>query len=188
GLAAGVVVLMASTAPVPRLRRHLSIYAPEAHAVTVERIAVDTDVTVVAVPREDLDDVDVTHLSGERTRAVVDMTNSWEDNVLAPALARDGLSDSAALRRAWHEAGLEAPIVRAFFDVSHHVLADAGRAAVVAGPGGGSAAASEARQSLCVGADDADAGALIARLVTAMGFEARRCSLDEAKAHEPAAG
>lgn len=156
-------VVMAATRPPAAVRRHLLIHAPEAEAVPVEELAAGTELTVVAVPREDLDDVDPALLAGPRTLAVVDMTNTWGDEPVPDWLAGPG--DTAAgpgtvlIARRWAAAGLSVPVVRAFSEISHHELDTAGRT-------------EEPRRALGVGADDPGPGRdAVAALMAALGFE-----------------
>lgn len=156
-------VLMAGTRRPSAVQRHLTIYAPEATAVGPEELATDTELTVVAVPREALDDVDPALLAGPATRAVVDMTNTWGEEPLpdwlAPAGPHDRSPGTVRLAAHWAAAGLAVPVVRAFSDASHTVLDLAGRA-------------EPPRRALAVGADAPGAGrGAVAALVTAMGFE-----------------
>lgn len=154
--ASAPVVRLASTAPPRRLRHHLTIYAPLAEAVSAEQLAAQAEVSVLAVPRDALDDVDPAALRGPRTRTVVDMTNMWDaSGVDAAAQPTTAEVDS------WLSTGTELPVVRAFFDISHHDLAAAGR---VRAP----------RRALAVGsaADEVRARREIANLVRTMGYDA----------------
>ena len=72
------------------VQRHLTIYAPEAVAVSAEDLAAEAELVVVAVPREALDDVDPLALAGPATRAVVDLTNTWGDEPVPAWLDDDG--------------------------------------------------------------------------------------------------
>ena len=51
-------VMVAGTRRPAAVQRHLTIYAPEAVAVSAEDLAAEAELVVVAVPREALDDVD----------------------------------------------------------------------------------------------------------------------------------
>lgn len=171
-------VVMAATRPPAAVRRHLVIHAPEAEAVPVEELAAGTELTVVAVPREDLDEVDPSLLAGPRTLAVVDMTNTWGDEPVPGWLAPHGPGDptpgTVRIAARWARAGLTAPVVRAFSEISHHELDGAGRT-------------EEPRRALGVGADEPGPGRdAVAALVAAMGFEPVEYSpLDRAAALEP---
>lgn len=179
GTAAPRVVLAATRSPAA-VRRHLAIHAPDAEAAHPGDLATDTELTVVAVPREELDEVDPAWLAGPRTLAVVDMTNTWGDELVPDwlaAAAAPGLPTmpgSAAIAAHWAEAGLTAPVVRAFSEVSHHELDRDGRA-------------QPPLRALGVGADSpGPARAAVAALVTAMGFEpVEYAPLGRAAALEP---
>ncbi|WP_404464309.1 NAD(P)-binding domain-containing protein [Micrococcus antarcticus] len=122
-------VVMAATRRPAAVQRHLGIYAPEAVAVAPEDLA-QAELTVVAVPREALDDVDPAWFAGPATRAVVDMTNTWEAEPLPDWMdPHDGDPRLGTERLAarWAAAGLTAPLVRAFSEISHHDLGVAGR-------------------------------------------------------------
>ena len=54
----GIAVQIASTRTPSQMRYHLLQYAPQAQAVLAEAIADGVDMVVLAVPQEDLDDVD----------------------------------------------------------------------------------------------------------------------------------
>jgi len=153
-------VVMAATRTPAAVRRHLLIHAPGAEAVTVEQVAADTRLTVVAVPREELDEVDPALLAGPRTLAVVDMTNTWGDEPVPDWLAAgSGGPGTVRIARRWAAAGLGAPVVRAFSEVSHHELDVVGRT-------------EEPRRALGVGADAPGPGRdAVAALVAALGFE-----------------
>lgn len=166
-----VRALVAGTRRPSAVQRHLTVYAPAAQAVAAEELAARAEVIVVAVPREDLDDVDPLALAGPGVRAVVDMTNTWGEELL-PAWLEAGPDDApgtARIAARWAAAGLEVPVVRALSEVSHHDLDVHGRAAAP-------------RRALAVGtvpaADASDPGAVVAArdavaaLVTAMGFDA----------------
>lgn len=161
-------VLMAATRPPGALRHHLTVYAPEAEAVRPEELAADTELTVIAVPREDLDEVEVADLVGPRTLAVVDLTNSWggyglPDDVTAflPDVAggsRPG-DDTVAVAAWLRDQGVGVPVLRAFFDISHHDMDSAGRA-------------EEPLRALAVGGPVGaeQARGVLAALVAAMGY------------------
>ena len=161
-------VLMAATRPPAALRHHLGIYAPEAEAVRPDQLAADTQLTVIAVPREDLDEIEVPGLVGPRTLGVVDLTNSWggyglPDDVTSflPDVAggsRPG-DDTLAVAAWLRDRGVTVPVLRAFFDISHHDLDSAGRA-------------EEPFRALAVGSDHGgeQARAVLALLVAAMGY------------------
>ena len=122
-------VMVAGTRRPAAVQRHLAIYAPEAVAVSAEDLAAEAELVVVAVPREALDDVDPLTLAGPATRAVVDLTNTWGDEPVPAWLDDDGAPGTVRIAERWAAAGLRVPVVRAFSEISHHDLEDAGRAA-----------------------------------------------------------
>ncbi|MET7794448.1 NAD(P)-binding domain-containing protein [Micrococcus luteus] len=121
-------VMVAGTRRPAAVQRHLTIYAPKAVAVSAEDLAAEAELVVVAVPREALDDVDPLALAGPATRAVVDLTNTWGDEPVPAWLDDDGAPGSVRIAARWAAAGLCVPVVRAFSEISHHDLEDAGRA------------------------------------------------------------
>lgn len=178
-------VVVAGTRRPAAVQRHLTIYAPEAVAVSAEDLAAEAELVVVAVPREALDDVDPLALAGPATRAVVDLTNTWGDEPVPDWLDGDGSPGTARIAARWAAAGLRVPIVRAFSEISHHDLEDAGRATAP-------------RRALAVGTEPTDAAAepaavaaardTVVALVTAMGFDAvPYTGLDRAGVLEPGA-
>ena len=62
------------------------------------------------------------------TRAVVDLTNTWGDEPVPDWLDGDGSPGTARIAARWAAAGVRVPVVRAFSEISHHDLEDAGRA------------------------------------------------------------
>lgn len=178
-------VMVAGTRRPAAVQRHLTIYAPEAVAVSAEDLAAEAELVVVAVPREALDDVDPLTLAGPATRAVVDMTNTWGDEPVPAWLDDDGAPGTTRIAERWAAAGLRVPVVRAFSEISHHDLEDAGRATAP-------------RRALAVGTERTDAAPepaavaaardTVVALVTAMGFDAvPYTGLDRAGVLEPGA-
>lgn len=178
-------VMVAGTRRPAAVQRHLTIYAPEAVAVSAEDLAAEAELVVVAVPREALDDVDPLALAGPATRAVVDLTNTWGDEPVPAWLDDDGAPGTTRIAERWAAAGLRVPIVRAFSEISHHDLEDAGRATAP-------------RRALAVGTERTDAAPepaavaaardTVVALVTAMGFDAvPYTGLDRAGVLEPGA-
>lgn len=178
-------VVVAGTRRPAAVQRHLTIYAPEAVAVSAEDLAAEAELVVVAVPREALDDVDPLALAGPATRAVVDLTNTWGDEPVPAWLDDDGSPGTARIAARWAAAGLRVPIVRAFSEISHHDLEGAGRATAP-------------RRALAVGTERTDAAPepaavaaardTVVALVTAMGFDAvPYTGLDRAGVLEPGA-
>ena len=178
-------VMVAGTRRPAAVQRHLTIYAPEAVAVSAEDLAAEAELVVVAVPREALDDVDPLALAGPATRAVVDLTNTWGDEPVPDWLDGDGSPGTARIAARWAAAGVRVPVVRAFSEISHHDLEDAGRATAP-------------RRALAVGTERTDAAPepaavaaardTVVALVTAMGFDAvPYTGLDRAGVLEPGA-
>ena len=177
-------VMVAGTRRPAAVQRH-PIYAPEAVAVSAEDLAAEAELVVVAVPREALDDVDPLTLAGPATRAVVDLTNTWGDEPVPAWLDDDGAPGTTRIAARWAAAGLRVPVVRAFSEISHHDLGDAGRATAP-------------RRALAVGTERTDAAPepaavaaardTVVALVTAMGFDAvPYTGLDRAGVLEPGA-
>ena len=178
-------VMVAGTRRPAAVQRHLTIYAPKAVAVSAEDLAAEAELVVVAVPREALDDVDPLTLAGPATRAVVDLTNTWGDEPVPAWLDDDGAPGTTRIAERWAAAGLRVPVVRAFSEISHHDLEDAGRATAP-------------RRALAVGTERTDAAPepaavaaardTVVALVTAMGFDAvPYTGLDRAGVLEPGA-
>mgnify|MGYP002651585613 FL=1 len=178
-------VMVAGTRRPAAVQRHLTIYAPKAVAVSAEDLAAEAELVVVAVPREALDDVDPLALAGPATRAVVDLTNTWGDEPVPAWLDDDGAPGTTRIAERWAAAGLRVPVVRAFSEISHHDLEDAGRATAP-------------RRALAVGTERTDAAPepaavaaardTVVALVTAMGFDAvPYTGLDRAGVLEPGA-
>ena len=178
-------VMVAGTRRPAAVQRHLTIYAPEAVAVSAEDLAAEAELVVVAVPREALDDVDPLALAGPATRAVVDLTNTWGDEPVPAWLDDDAAPGTTRIAERWAAAGLRVPVVRAFSEISHHDLEDAGRATAP-------------RRALAVGTERTDAAPepaavaaardTVVALVTAMGFDAvPYTGLDRAGVLEPGA-
>ena len=178
-------VMVAGTRRPAAVQRHLTIYAPEAVAVSAEDLAAEAELVFVAVPREALDDVDPLALAGPATRAVVDLTNTWGDEPVPAWLDDDAAPGTTRIAERWAAAGLRVPVVRAFSEISHHDLEDAGRATAP-------------RRALAVGTERTDAAPepaavaaardTVVALVTAMGFDAvPYTGLDRAGVLEPGA-
>ena len=178
-------VMVAGTRRPAAVQRHLTIYAPKAVAVSAEDLAAEAELVVVAVPREALDDVDPLALAGPATRAVVDLTNTWPGEPVPAWLDDDGAPGTTRIAERWAAAGLRVPVVRAFSEISHHDLEDAGRATAP-------------RRALAVGTERTDAAPepaavaaardTVVALVTAMGFDAvPYTGLDRAGVLEPGA-
>lgn len=128
----GIAVQIASTRTPSQMRYHLLQYAPQAQAVLAEAIADGVDMVVLAVPQEDLDDVDPAWLAD---RILIDATNRWENEPLPnwfEAGIAAGLSSSEAIAKHFHRS----TVVKALNHISHWAMdtprVDDERAAVVA--------------------------------------------------------
>ena len=96
-------VMVAGTRRPAAVQRHLTIYAPEAVAVSAEDLAAEAELVVVAVPREALDDVD--HVG-------------WQDAPAEPParhaeIFREAVDDDGAPLEGggFHQAGMGFPAV-----------------------------------------------------------------------------
>ena len=150
---AGIEVQIASTRTPSQMRYHLMQYAPQAYAVHAEDIADDVELVILAVPQEDLDDVEPQWLA---QRILVDATNRWEEEPL-PSWLEHGLATGLSSSEVIAQRFPEARVVKALNHISHWAMDapqtdDNARAAVVA-------------------ADDTSAAQRVAQLVEALGFE-----------------
>src|SRR5690606_9278922 len=84
----GIDVQIASTRTPSQMRYHLMQYVPAAHGVNAEDIARDAEIIILAIPQEDLDDVDPNWIG---SKILVDATNRWDDEPL-PEWFSSGLS------------------------------------------------------------------------------------------------
>lgn len=150
---AGIEVQIASTRTPSQMRYHLMQYAPQANAVHAEEIADGVDLVILAVPQEDLDDVDPAWVA---QRILIDATNRWEDEPL-PAWFQEGLASGLSSSEVIAQRFPQARVVKALNHISHWAMdtpqTDEGRAAIVA-------------------ADDPSAAQHVAQLVTTLGFDA----------------
>ena len=146
-----IAVQIASTRTPSQMRYHLLQYAPQAEAVVAEDIADGVELIILAVPQEDLDDVDPEWFVD---RILVDATNRWEDEPLPDWFNQGldaGLSSSEVIAKHFHHA----TVVKALNHISHWAMdtprGHEDRAAVVA-------------------SDSPEATAKVAELVSRMGF------------------
>lgn len=161
-LQAGIDTQLCSTRPPRALRHHLKIYAPGSTAVDCEEIAEQTilngpGVVVLAVPQEELDEVDPDWAGA---CVLIDATNSWHDELLPGWLqaATDELvSTSVAIASRFPHA----KVVKALNTISHHELVDA---AAPDSPMSG-------RRAMPLVADDDHARAVVMGLLVRMGFD-----------------
>lgn len=152
----GIEVDIASTRTPQMMKYHLAQYAPQANAVLAKDIAGNTDVVVLMVPQEELDEVDPETLNSV---VLVDATNRWQDEPLPEWFEQglaEGLSSSEVIARRFSCAR----VVKALNHISHWDL-DADRAS-----------RQSSQRALALASDDKQAAALIAELTTQLGFTA----------------
>ena len=170
-LAAGIGVDICSTRPPKALRHHLKIYAPGANPVWPEEVAARTlstgpGVVILAVPQEDLDEVEPEWVSGSRTprRAVtpvlVDATNTWHDELL-PSWLKAALDEQLPSSMAIAGRFGNAQVVKALNHISHLDLEDAANPEFALG---------QRRAVALAGDNDAAVGRVMGLLVR-MGFD-----------------
>ncbi len=171
-LRAGIEVDICSTRPPKALRHHLKIYAPGANPVRPEEVAVRTrsrgpGVVILAVPQEELDEVEPDWVSGPealRTRPItpvlVDATNTWHDELLPgwlQAAVDEQLPSSMAIAGRFSGAHT----VKALNHISHHDLEEA------ANP----ERALKQRRAVALAGDDNGAVGRVMGLLVRMGFD-----------------
>ena len=147
----GLEVQIASTRTPSQMRYHLLQYAPQATAVLAEDVAAGVELVILAVPQEDLDEVDPGWFAD---RILVDATNRWDDEPL-PEWFEAGLSSGLSSSEVIAQRFDTATVVKALNHISHWAMdaptGDEERAAVVA-------------------SDNASAAKVVAELVSALGF------------------
>lgn len=147
----GIDVQIASTRTPSQMRYHLMQYAPQSTAVPAEDVAKDVDLVILAVPQEDLDDVEPAWLAD---RILVDATNRWHDEPL-PEWFEEGLASGLSSSEVIAQRFDTATVVKALNHISHWAMdtptADDERAAIVA-------------------SDSPSAVKIVAELVSALGF------------------
>lgn len=161
-LKAGVAVDIASSRPPKALQHHLKIYAPGAEPVWPADVARRTlqtgpGVVILAVPQEELDDVDPEWVGSS---VLVDATNTWDDEVLPSwlqAAVDEQLPSSMAI--AGHFG--KARVVKALNHISHNEFDDATQPMMPL----------EQRRALAVASDDAQARGVVMGLLVRMGFD-----------------
>ena len=184
-LAAGIGVDICSTRPPKALRHHLKIYAPGAQAVWPAEVAVRTrhhgpGVVVLAVPQEELDEVDPQWVAGTEHLGIVlvDATNTWQDELLPgwlQAAVDEQLPTSMAIAGRFGGAG-GAAVVKALNHISHHELEEAANPELPLGQ----------RRAAALAGDDQDACARVMGLLVRMGFDPVRLGgLPAGKIMEP---
>lgn len=145
-------VQIASTRTPSQMRYHLMQYAPEAQAVQAEDIAQGVELVILAVPQEDLDDVDPMWIE---ERILVDATNRWEHEPI-PDWFETGLAGGRSSSEIIAQRFPKARVVKALNHISHWAM-DAPRS-------------DEARGAI-VASDDPVAAQQVAQLVTDLGLE-----------------
>lgn len=160
-LRAGIAVDIASTRPPRALQHHLKIYAPGAEPVLGADIAArartSSGLVILAVPQEELDEVDPDWVAGT---VLIDATNTWQDELLPgwlQAAVDEQLPTSMALAGRFGAAR----VVKALNHIAHTEFDDAAQ------PG----AELTQRRALAVAGDDDDARGLVMGLLVRMGFD-----------------
>lgn len=160
-LRAGIAVDIASTRPPRALQHHLKIYAPGATPVVgadiAERARDSSGVVILAVPQEELDEVDPAWVAGT---VLIDATNTWQDELLPgwlQAAVDEQLPTSMALAGRFGSAR----VVKALNHIAHSEIDDAAQPA----------ADLSQRRALAVAGDDDAARGLVMGLLVRMGFD-----------------
>ncbi|GAA1825917.1 NADPH-dependent F420 reductase [Nesterenkonia flava] len=161
-LAAGVDVDICSTRSPRALQHHLKIYAPGTAPVWPEEIAVRTrqvgpGIVILAIPQEELDDVDPQWVSGT---VLVDATNTWQDELL-PGWLEAAIAEQLPTSMAIAGHFGRARVVKALNHISHH---DVDKEAQPDMP-------LSQRRAVAVAADDEEARGLVMGLLVRMGFD-----------------
>jgi len=146
-----IAVQIASTRTPTQMRYHLMQYAPQAHAVLADDIATGVDLIILAVPQEDLGEVEPGWLAD---RIVIDATNRWDDEPL-PAWFEAGLATGLSSSEVIAQRFNNATIVKALNHISHWAM---------------DAPATSEDRAAVVASDDSDAAEFVARFVAALGY------------------
>ncbi|WP_022871936.1 NADPH-dependent F420 reductase [Nesterenkonia alba] len=175
--AAGVDTDLCSTRPPKALRHHVKIYAPGAQAVWPEQIAERTlrhgpGVVILAVPQEELDEVDPETVNGT---VLIDATNTWQSEPL-PGWLQAAVDEQLPTSRAIAGRFGGARTVKALNHLSHQQIEEA--------------AAYQAplaqRYAAAVATDDDEARARVMGLLVRAGFDPVSIgSLDAGRLMEP---
>ena len=155
-LAAGYQVRIATSGPAERTALVAEVLTPGAVAVDADRLADLVELVILAVPLRRLHDLPLASFAG---RIVVDVMNYWPpvdgriaefetDSRPSSALVQDALPATTRL-------------VKTFNHIGYHEIEE------LAGPAG-----SPDRVALAIAGDDADAVAVVAKVVDALGFDA----------------
>lgn len=161
-LQAGIEVDICSTRPPKALQHHLKIYAPGANPVWPEEVARRTraagpGVVVLAVPQEELDEVDPDWVAGT---VLVDATNTWTDEVL-PGWLQGAVDEQLPTSMAVAGRYGRSRVVKALNHISHQDLEDAAQPELPL----------DQRRALALAADDDDARGRVMGLLVRMGFD-----------------
>lgn len=148
----GIDVHIASTRTPAQMRYHLLQYAPSATAVHAKDIAEGTELVVLAVPQEDLDDVDPAWIGD---RILVDATNRWEEEPL-PQWFSEGLASGLTSSEVVAQRFPSARVVKALNHISHW---------------GMDAPHSGESRAAAIASNDAAAASTVGEFVSALGFE-----------------
>jgi 8-hydroxy-5-deazaflavin:NADPH oxidoreductase len=166
-LRVGIDVDLCSTRPPKALQHHLKIYAPGAVAVWPERVGVRTaqqgpGIVILAVPQEELDDVDPDWLNipGAEPLILVDATNTWHDEEL-PSWLQAPIDEQ--LPSSYGIAGRfgRTRVVKALNHISHHDIES------FANPN----LPLDQRRAVALAGDDDDARGQVMSLLVRMGFD-----------------
>lgn len=161
-LAAGIDVDICSTRSPKALQHHLKIYAPGANPVWPQEVAVRTlsqgpGVVILAVPQEELDEVDPAWLTGT---VLIDATNTWQDEDL-PGWLQGAVDEQlpSSMAIAGRFGGVR--LVKALNHISHHDLAEAANPELPL----------EQRRAVALAGDDDRAVGQVMGLLVRMGFD-----------------
>lgn len=144
-------VQIASTRSPSQMRYHLMQYAPNAEAVDANNIRTGVDAVLLAVPQEDLDDVDPDWLA---SCILIDATNRWDEEPLPmwfEAGLTAGLSSSEVIAARFNTA----TVVKALNHISHWDM---------------DAPASSQERAAVVASNDRSAAHSVAGLVGTLGY------------------
>lgn len=170
-LRAGIGVDICSTRSPKALRHHLKIYAPGAAAVWPDEVAQRTKsqgpaIVVLAVPQEELDDVDPAWVADT---VLVDATNRWHDELL-PSWLQAGIDEQLPTSMviagrfgagSGAGGGSGVRLVKALNHIAHHDVESSATPELPL----------EQRRAAAVAADDDDARGRVMGLLVRMGLD-----------------
>lgn len=166
-LRSGVEVDMCSTRSPKALQHHLKIYAPGAVPVWPHQVAERTaewgpGVVILAVPQEELDDVDPDWVNGAAggDLVLVDATNTWHDEEL-PGWLQAPIDEQ--LPSSYGIAGRfgRTNVVKALNHISHHDIEAAAKPDLPLGQ----------RRAVALAGDDGASRGRVMGLLVRMGFD-----------------